>query len=190
MWLEGVYLKLMVWRGQVDSVFSGQVPRQNSRKIAASPWQRLDSASVCLVSTAFAMIVLRYTALLLVAALTGCSYFYNDMPTEAQEAPTPPPEKKSSFWPVGHHAPQDATASLEYQRTRTGADKSSFALLVRNTHLKKTIEGDVRTTIETGPGQSKVETTHFTLAPSETKQLLVYPKTTQMTYEVTAFFKE
>jgi hypothetical protein len=61
---------------------------------------------------------------------------------------------------------------------------------VRNTHSNKAVVGDIRMTIEIGPGESKVDTTHFTLAPNETKRLLVYPKTTQLSYEVTASFKE
>ena len=132
------------------------------------------------------MTALRNIALLLVVALSGCSLFRSDEPAQAQ---TPPPKKKSSFWLLGNRGPQDATAYLEYQRTRAGADKSQYALLVRNTHVTKAIEGDLRTTIETGPNESKVDTTHFALAPNETKKLLVYPATTQLTYEVTAFFK-
>jgi hypothetical protein len=133
------------------------------------------------------MTALRFAALLLIVALSGCSLLHSDDPAQAQSAP---PKKKASFWPLGNHAPQEATAYLEYQRAHTEADKSSYALFVRNTHLNKAIEGDIRTTIETGPGESKVDTMHFALAPNETKKLLVYPKTTQMTYEVTAFFKE
>ena len=133
------------------------------------------------------MIALRNIAFLMVVALSGCSLFQSDEPVQAQSAPPP---KKSSFWPLGNRASQDATAYLEYQRMHSDVDKTLYALFVRNTHLNKKIEGDIRTTIETGPGESKVDTTHFTLAPNETKKLLVYPKTTQMTYEVTAVFKE
>jgi len=132
------------------------------------------------------MTVLRNIALLLVVALSGCSLFQSD---ETAQTQTAPPKKKSSFW-LGDRAPRDATAYLEYQRMHSDTDKSLYALFVRNTHLNKAIEGDIRTTIETGPGESKVDTTHFTLAANETKKLLVYPKTTQMTYEVTAVFKE
>jgi hypothetical protein len=133
------------------------------------------------------MTVLRNTAFFLVVALSGCSLFHSDEPAHSQAAPA---QKKSSFWALGDRAPKDATAYLEYQRMHTDADKSLYALFVRNTHLNKAIEGDIRTTIETGVGESKVDTTHFALAPNETKKLLVYPKTTQMSYEVTAFFKE
>jgi hypothetical protein len=118
------------------------------------------------------MTALRNTALFLVIALSGCSLFHRDETAHTQAA----------------H--KDATAYLEYQRMHTDGDKSLYALFVRNTHLNKAIEGDIRTTIETGVGESKVDTTHFALAPNETKKLLVYPKTTQMSYEVTAFFKE
>jgi hypothetical protein len=118
------------------------------------------------------MTALRNTALFLMVALSGCSLFHSDPTAHARTTP------------------KDATAYLEYQRMHSDADKSLYALFVRNTHLSKAIEGDIRTTIETGPGESKVDTTHFSLAPNETKKLLVYPKTTQMTYEVTAFFKE
>jgi hypothetical protein len=69
-------------------------------------------------------------------------------------------------------------------------DKSLIALVVRNTHPSKTVEGDVRTTIETGPGQSKVDNMHFSLGPSDSAKLLVYPASTQLTYEVSAVFKE
>jgi hypothetical protein len=31
---------------------------------------------------------------------------------------------------------------------------------------------------------------HFTLGPNETKKVLVYPTSTKLTYEVSAFFKE
>jgi hypothetical protein len=100
------------------------------------------------------------------------------------------PKKKFSVWPLGNSGPQDATEYLEYQRVHSEKDKSLTALLVRNTHLTKTIEGDVRTTIETGTNESKIDTTHFTLGPSDSKKLLVYPSSTKLSYEVTAFFKQ
>jgi hypothetical protein len=133
------------------------------------------------------MTALRYTALFLAVVLSGCSLFHSD---EAAQAQSDPPKKKSSFWPLGNQSPQDATPYLEYQRSHTEADKSQYVLFVRNTHANEAIVGDIRTTIEMGPGDSKVDTTHFTLAPNETKKLLVFPKTTQLSYEVTAVFKE
>ncbi len=120
-------------------------------------------------------------------ALSGCSMFQSDAPAPAQ----PAPKKKSAWWwPLGSHGPRDATAYLEYQRKHSESDKSLVALYVRNTHPTKAIEGDVRTTIETGPGESKVDNTHFSLGPSDSKKIFVYPATTQMSYEVSAFFKE
>lgn len=91
---------------------------------------------------------------------------------------------------MGHRGPVDATPYLEYERVRSESDKTSFNLFARNTHLSKTIEGDIRTTLETGPNETKVDTTHFTLGPQETKKLAVYPDSVHMTYEVSAFFKE
>jgi hypothetical protein len=69
-------------------------------------------------------------------------------------------------------------------------DKSLIALIVRNTHSSKSVEGDVRTTIETGLNQSKVDNMHFSLGPNDSAKLLVYPASTHLTYEVSAFFKE
>lgn len=95
-----------------------------------------------------------------------------------------------SWWPKGKSGPQDATEYLEYQRVHSESDKALTALFIRNTHLSKTVEGDIRTTIETGPGQSKVDNMHFYLGPNETKKVLVYPTNTRMSYEVSAFFKQ
>ncbi len=130
------------------------------------------------------MTALRYTALLLVLLLSGCSLFSGGGDDGGA------PKKKSSIWPLGTKGPQDATEYLEYQRMHSEKDKSMIALVVRNTHLTKTVEGDVRTTIETGPGESKVDNMHFTLGPSDSAKLLVYPANTRLTYEVSAFFKE
>ena len=118
------------------------------------------------------MTVRSYLTLLLAVLLGGCSLL---------EAP-----KK---W-IGKKGPEDATSYLEYQRTRGESEKSNYALLARNTHQTKAIEGDIRTTIETAPGETKVDTEHFTLGPNETKKLLVYPDKYRLTYEVTAVFKE
>jgi hypothetical protein len=135
------------------------------------------------VASAFAMTALRYTALLLVLLLSGCSLFSGGGDDGA-------PKKKSSLWSLGLKGPQDATEYLEYQRVHSEKDKSMIALVVRNTHTSKTVEGDVRTTIETGPGASKVDNMHFSLGPSDSAKLLVYPASTRLTYEVSAFFKE
>jgi hypothetical protein len=91
---------------------------------------------------------------------------------------------------MSNRGPRDATEYLEYQRQHSEKDKSLLALYVRNTHLTKPVEGDIRTTIETGPNESKVDNMHFSLGPNDTKKLLVYPASTRMSYEVSAFFKE
>jgi hypothetical protein len=65
-----------------------------------------------------------------------------------------------------------------------------YTLIARNTHLTKTIEGRMRTTMQPSPGDVKVDSQSFTLAPSEEKKLLVYPVRIPLTYEVTAFFRE
>ena len=133
------------------------------------------------------MTALRYPALLLFVALSGCSLFHGDEPAQAQGAP---PKKKLSLSSLVNRGPQDATPYLEYQRVHSETDKSLVGLVVRNTHPTKSIEGDVRTTIETGANESKVDTTHFALAPADSKKLLVFPASTHLSYEVTAFFKE
>jgi hypothetical protein len=134
------------------------------------------------------MSALRYIALLLLAlALGGCSLFAPDTPAQSQQ---PPPKKNSAWWKLGSHGPQDATAYLEYQRMHSETDKALVALVVRNTHLTKSIEGDIRTTIETGSNESKVDNIHFSLSPNDSKKMLVYPASIHMTYEVNAFFKE
>ncbi|MEI9892615.1 MAG: hypothetical protein WDN28_01510 [Chthoniobacter sp.] len=132
------------------------------------------------------MPALRYTALLLFVVLSGCSLFESE--GTVQEAP--PKKKSSAWWKLGNHGPQDATAYLEYQRIHSETDKALVALVVRNTHLNKSIEGDLRTTIETGTNESKVDTIHFSLGPNDSKKMLVYPANIHLTYEVTAFFKE
>jgi hypothetical protein len=130
------------------------------------------------------MTALRYTALLLILALSGCSLFSGG--GDGGE----PKKKSSSLWPLGKKGPQDATEYLEYQRMHSEKDKSLIALIVRNTHSSKSIEGNVRTTIETGPNESKVDTMHFSLGPNDSSKLLVYPASTHLSYEVSAFFKE
>jgi hypothetical protein len=147
----------------------------------------LDSPGIWLVASALAMTVLRYPALLLFVALSGCSLFHGDEPP-AEAGGTP--AKKKSPWKLVNRGPEDATPYLEYQRVHSETDKSLVGLVVRNTHPTKSIEGDVRTTIETGSNESKVDTTHFALAPADSKKLLVFPASTHLSYEVTAFFKE
>jgi hypothetical protein len=134
------------------------------------------------------MIARSLPILLLVVCLTGCSLFHHDDP--APTSGTTKPKKGFSMWPLGQSGPVDATASLEYQRTRSESDKGSYTLFARNTHLTKTIEGDIRTTVETANNGTKVDTEHFTLGPNETKKLLTFPQDTHLTYEVSAFFKE
>ena len=131
------------------------------------------------------MTALRYTALLLILALSGCSLF-----SGGGDDGSAPKKKSSSLWPLGKKGPQDATEYLEYQRVHSEKDKSLIALVVRNTHASKSIEGDVRTTIETGTNESKVDTMHFSLGPNDSAKLLVYPASTHLSYEVSAFFKE
>jgi hypothetical protein len=134
------------------------------------------------------MIARSLFVLLLAVALSGCSLFHHDDP--APSSGTTTTKKGHSIWPLGQRGPVDATAFLEYQRTRSESDKANYTLLARNTHLTKTIEGDIRTTLETAANETKVDTEHFTLAPNETKKLLIFPQDTHLTYEVSAFFKE
>ncbi len=84
----------------------------------------------------------------------------------------------------------DATPYIEYQRTRSHENEPLFTLLARNTHPTKTIEGQMRTSMQIGPGDLKVDSQAFTLGPNEQKRLLVYPTRFPLTYEVTASFRE
>jgi hypothetical protein len=84
----------------------------------------------------------------------------------------------------------DATPYIEYQRTRSeGQAEPLYTLLARNTHMTKTIEGQMRTTLETSPGDRKMDSQAFTLAPNEQRRMLVYPTRFPLTYEVTASFR-
>ena len=129
----------------------------------------------------------RFTlALALAITLCGCSLFHSDEPA---------PAKKKSGWtsllPWGGKAVGgDGTPYLEYQRTRSKESETLYTLLVRNTHPSRTIQGNMRTTMETAPGDLKVDSQSFTLGPNEQKRLLVYPTRFQLTYEVTASFQE
>jgi len=125
--------------------------------------------------------------LFLVVLLSGCSLFHRKDP--------PPPQgtvaaKKTSLWPFGKHGPLDATPYLEYRRSHSETETSMLTLSARNTLPTKTIEGEIRTTIETSANETKVDSAHFTLAPNETKVLLVYPERYHLTYEVSAFIRE
>jgi hypothetical protein len=133
------------------------------------------------------MRALRYTALLAAIVLSGCSMFHHD---DADPSQATASKKKFSLWPLGKGGPQDATEFLEYERIHSEKDKALTALVVRNTHPSKTIEGDIRTTIETGMNESKIDTSHFSLGPSDSKKLLVFPTSTKLSYEVSAFFKQ
>lgn len=130
-----------------------------------------------------------FVTLLLVVLLSGCSLFHKDESATAATGPQTV-KKKSSWWPLANGGPKDATPYLEYRRTRSDDDKGMYALFVRNTSPTKGVEGEIRTTIETGDNQTTVDTSHFSLGPNETKRLLVYPDKFHLTYEVTAFFKE
>lgn len=65
-----------------------------------------------------------------------------------------------------------------------------YSLIARNTHLTRTIEGQMRTTVQPKPGDLKMDSQSFTLGPSEEKKLLTYPARLPLSYEVTAFFRE
>ena len=128
--------------------------------------------------------------LLLAISLGGCGLFSSDDNT-LNSSPAPIPEKKSNFslWPFGG-GQSDATGSLEYQRTKSEDQKDSYAFVVRNTHDKRTIEGEIRTTVTSPAQETSVRTTNFTLAPNGAKEILLYPASSRITYEVTAVFKD
>jgi hypothetical protein len=121
---------------------------------------------------------------LVVAAFGSCSLFQSDeTPRQAKQG--------WSLWPWGgSKGGGDATGYIEYQRTRSGDREPVYTLLARNTHPKKTIVGQMRTTMQTAPGDMKVDSQSFTLAPNELKQLLVYPARFPLTYEVDATFRD
>ena len=107
--------------------------------------------------------------------------------------PAPQKKKKGGIWPFGERSTKgvDATSYIEYQRSRsTEGTETLYTLTARNTNLSKTIEGTMRTTMETGPGDMKMDTQSFTLGPAEQKKLLVYPTRFAPTYEVTATFRD
>jgi hypothetical protein len=119
---------------------------------------------------------------LLAAGLGGCSLLSSD-------EPAPSAKKGWSLWPLGGGG-GDAAPYIEYQRTRSKDKEPLYTLLARNTNPKQTIVGQMRTTMETAPGDLKVDSQSFVLAPNEVKQLLVYPVRFPLTYEVSATFRK
>ena len=128
----------------------------------------------------------------LAAALEGCSLFRSETPAASAETAAVPAKKKG--WSIlpwgGTTQPTDATPYIEYQRTHSDGDEPMYNLLARNTHPTKTIEGHMRTTMQTIPGDMKIDSQSFTLAPNEQKKLLIYPVRFPLTYEVSASFRE
>lgn len=98
--------------------------------------------------------------------------------------------KSSSIWPFKGGAGQDATAYIEYQRSRSEGSDATYTLVARNTHPKRTIEGQMRTSMQISPSDMKVDSQSFVLGPNEPKKLLIYPTKYQLTYEVTAVFRD
>lgn len=131
-------------------------------------------------------------ALGLAALLGGCSLFHSEAPPASAETASVPAKKKG--WSIlpwgGTTKPSDATPYIEYQRTHSDGDEPMYNLLARNTHPTKTIEGHMRTTMQTTPGDMKIDSQSFTLAPNEQKKLLIYPVRFPLTYEVSASFRE
>jgi hypothetical protein len=119
--------------------------------------------------------------LLLPALLTACS-------TAPKTGASP--RKHAWYMPWGGGRVEDATPYLEYRKTREEGGRKAYALSVRNTHPTNVIVGEARMTLETGARESRVISQSFTLTPSETQKLLVYPEGSHLTYEVTAAFRE
>lgn len=122
--------------------------------------------------------------LALAISLGGCS--------SSEPASGTASKKGFSVWPFhgGEKGPEDATSVLEYQRRKGEGESPIYQLFARNTHPTKTVEGQIRFTLDEGANQSKVESESFTLGPNEEKKLFVYPTQTHVTYEVSAFFKQ
>jgi len=118
--------------------------------------------------------------LILATALGGCSMFSSE----------PSTKKGWSVWPWKAPSGQDATRYIEYQRTRSEGASGTYTLVARNTHPKRTIEGQMRTTMQISPSDMKVDSQSFVLGPNEPKKLLIYPVKYQLTYEVTAVFRD
>lgn len=97
--------------------------------------------------------------------------------------------KGISLWPFGDKPGEDATAYLEYERTLEKGAKPTYTISARNTHAKRTIAGQIRTTTEGAAYATQVRSDSFTLLPNELKPVLTYPANTRVTYEVTATFQ-
>ncbi len=119
-------------------------------------------------------------ALFLAATLSGCAMLGFDS-TEKNRG--------LSLWPFGESRGEDATAYLEYQRTRGKGEKARYTVMAHNTHATRTITGQIRTTTEVMVGGTRVDSQVFTLRPNEQKQVLTYPVNARVTYEVTATFQ-
>ena len=116
--------------------------------------------------------------------LGGCSLFQS-------ESSSAPDKNGWSLLPWGGKSKGgDATANIEYQRTRSQGEDPLYTLIARNTHLTKTIEGQMRTTMQISPSDMKMDSQSFTLAPNEQKKLLIYPARFPLTYEVSASFRD
>lgn len=122
----------------------------------------------------------------LVAVFGGCSLFHSD--------DSAAPEKKNKGWSIlpwgGKATGGDATGNIEYQRTKSDGAEPFYTLTARNTHMTRSIEGQMRTTMQTTPNDVKMDSQSFTLGPNEVKKLLIYPARFPLTYEVTASFKD
>jgi hypothetical protein len=128
--------------------------------------------------------VLSVLCLVLGWGLSGCS-------SSQSESSSAPAKKGWSILPWGGTAKGgDATANIEYQRTRSEGAEPLYTLIARNTHGSKSIEGQMRTTMQVSPSDMKMDSQSFTLAPNEQKKLLVYPARFPLTYEVTASFRD
>lgn len=127
-------------------------------------------------------------ALLLAGACGGCASSHSEAPAKPQKRAWYSP---ANLWPWrGSTKPQDATAHLEYHRTRSEKEGGLYTLTARNSHPTKTVVGQMRTTMETAPNQLTLDAQSFTLGPNEEKRLLVYPSRFRLSYEVTAVFRK
>ena len=147
---------------------------------------RLNLRPSALPAARFALVA--FTILSGLSLLGGCSLFHAD---DAPVSAAPAKKGWTSILPWGGTSGGgDATPYIEYHRTRTNEGVPMYTLTAHNSHLTKTIQGQMRTSMETGPGDMKVDSQSFTLTPNEEKKLLVYPARFPLTYEVTASFRE
>ncbi len=124
------------------------------------------------------------SVILAAASLGACSLFHSD------ESDAPKKHGWMSLPFGGSSKVTDATPYLEYQRKQSNeSGEAMLTLFVRNTNASKTIDGQMHTTMTIGPGDLKVDSQNFTLAPNEQKRLLIYPARYPLTYEVTAAFR-